>query len=249
MERLFDEELKNLKENLVRMATLVEESIGLSIEGLKDQKEELARDVLKREDNLNVLDVEIDDTCLRLLALRQPMAGDLRFITSAMKIGTELERMGDLAVNIAERTLELLKAPLLKPLIDIPRMAALAQAMVRDSINAFINRDEELAYDVCARDDEIDSLNDQIFRELLTYMMGDPATIKRAAELILVGRYLERIADHATNICEDVIYLVKGKTIRHNIDKKRESGCIDALNRRFYSDLADWGISLSLCPR
>jgi phosphate transport system protein len=228
MERLFDEELKNLKENLVRMATLVEESIGLSIEGLKDQKEELARDVLKREDNLNVLDVEIDDTCLRLLALRQPMAGDLRFITSAMKIGTELERMGDLAVNIAERTLELLKAPLLKPLIDIPRMAVLAQAMVRDSLNAFINRDEKLAYDVCARDDEIDSLNDQIFRELLTYMMGDPATIKRAAELILVGRYLERIADHATNICEDVIYLVKGKTIRHNIDKKRESGCIDA---------------------
>ena len=165
MERLFDEELKNLKEKLLRMAALVEESIALSIEGLKAQKEELAHEVLKREEKVNLLDVEIDETCLRLLALRQPMAGDLRFITSAMKIGSELERMGDLAVNIAERTLELLKSPLLKPLIDIPRMAKLAQSMVKDALDAFINRDEELARSVCRRDDEVDSLNDQIFRE------------------------------------------------------------------------------------
>jgi len=224
MERLFDEELKNLKEKLLRMAALVEESIELSIEGLKEQKEEPALEVMKLEENINLLDVEIDETCLRLLALRQPMAGDLRFITSAMKIGTELERMGDLAVNIAQRALELNKMPLLKPLIDIPRMAVLARAMVTDSINAFINRDENLARDICKRDDEVDGLNDQIFRELLTYMIEDPLTIKRAVGLLLVGRHLERIADHATNIGEDVIYLVKGKTIKHHIDKKRESG-------------------------
>jgi phosphate transport system protein len=224
MERLFDEELKNLKEKLLRMAALVEESIELSIEGLKEQKEEPALEVLKLEEDVNLLDVEIDETCLRLLALRQPMAGDLRFITSAMKIGTELERMGDLAVNIAQRALELNKMPLLKPLIDIPRMAVLARAMVTDSINAFINRDENLARDICKRDDEVDALNDQIFRELLTYMIEDPLTIKRAVGLLLVGRHLERIADHATNIGEDVIYLVKGKTIKHHIDKKRESG-------------------------
>ncbi len=224
MERLFDEELKNLKEKLLRMAALVEESIELSIEGLKEQKEEPALEVLKLEEDVNLLDVEIDETCLRLLALRQPMAGDLRFITSAMKIGTELERMGDLAVNIAQRALELNKMPLLKPLIDIPRMAVLARAMVTDSINAFINRDENLARDICKRDDEVDGLNDQIFRELLTYMIEDPLTIKRAVGLLLVGRHLERIADHATNIGEDVIYLVKGKTIKHHIDKKRESG-------------------------
>ena len=222
MERLFDEELKNLREKLLRMAALVEESIEASIEGLKDRKEELARDVLKKEEAINLLDVEIDETCLRLLALRQPMAGDLRFITSAMKIGVELERMGDLAVNIAERTLELLRAPLLKPLIDIPRMAKLAQAMEREAIDAFINRDDLRARDVCRRDDEVDQLNDQIFRELLTYMIEDPTTVTRAVGLILVGRYLERIADHATNIAEDVIYLVRGKTIKHHIDKVRE---------------------------
>jgi phosphate transport system protein len=227
MERLFDEELKNLKEKLLRMAALVEESVELSIEGLKNQKEKLALEVLKREEGVNLLDVEIDETCLRLLALRQPMAGDLRFITSAMKIGVELERMGDLAVNIAERTIELLKAPLLKPLIDIPRMAKMSQAMLRDSIRAFIDRDEKLASDVCRRDDEVDSLDDQIFRELLTYMIENPATIRRAVGLLLVGRYLERIADHATNIAEDVIYLVRGKTIKHHIDKIRESAFED----------------------
>lgn len=222
MERLFDEELKNLKEKLLRMAALVEEAIDLSIEALKEQKEEPAREILRREEAVNLLDVEIDETCLRLLALRQPMAGDLRFITSAMKIGSDLERMGDLAVNIAEQALELAKLPLLKPLIDIPRMAQLVRAMVRDSLNAFVNRDERLARNVCERDDEIDALDDQIFRELLTYMMQDPATIARAVALLLVSRNLERIADHATNIGEDVIYLVLGKTIKHHIDKKRD---------------------------
>jgi phosphate transport system protein len=225
MERLFDEELKSLKEKILRMAGLVEESIELAIEGLRKQKVELAEEVLKQEEAVNLLDVEIDEGCMRLLALRQPMAGDLRFITSAMKIGAELERMGDLAVNIAERALELCKAPLLKPLIDIPRMAKMAQSMVRDSINAFIARDDALARDVCRRDDEVDALNDQIFRELLTYMIEDPTSIKRAVGLILVARHLERLADHSTNVAEDVIYLVKGKTIKHHIDKKRASSC------------------------
>ncbi len=220
MERQFDEELKTLKERLLYMATLVEESIAMAIKGLKERNEDLAQEVLKREESVNLLDIEIDELCMRLFALRQPLASDLRFISSGMRIGIELERMGDLAVNIAERTLDLLKHPILKPLIDIPRMAALAQKMVRDSLTAFINGDEKLARSVCERDDEVDSLNDQILRELLTYMMQDPSTIGRAVGLILVGRHLERIADHATNIGEDVIYLVKGKTIKHHIEEK-----------------------------
>jgi phosphate transport system protein len=225
MERLFDEELTKLKERLLRMAGLVEEVVEVSVRALKERREDLTADVFRREDEINQLDVEIDETCLRLLALRQPMAGDLRFITSAMKIGVDLERMGDLAVNIAEQAVELARLPVLKPLIDIPRMAKIAQAMVRDSLNAFVNRDDALAREVCRRDDEVDSLNHQIFRELLTYMMEDPGTIKRAVALMLVGRHLERIADHATNIGEDVIYLVRGKTIKHNIDGRRAAGC------------------------
>jgi len=219
MKREFDEELKILKEKLLRMASLAEESIILAVNSLKERKEELAQKVFKGEEAINILDIEIDKLSLRLLALRQPMAVDLRFITSAMRITSELERIGDQSVNIAQRALELLKFPLLKPLIDIPRMASLAQNMVIDSLNAFVNRDEKLARDVCQRDDEVDDLNDQIFRELLTYMMQDPSTINRAVDLILVGRHLERIADHATNISEDVIYYVKGKTIKHLCEK------------------------------
>jgi len=220
MKRKFDEELKILKEKLLKMASLAEESIILAVNGLKERKEELAQKVFEGEEAINILDIEIDKLSLRLLALRQPMAVDLRFITSAMRITSELERIGDQSVNIAQRALELLKFPLLKPLIDIPRMASLAQNMVKDSLNAFVTRDEKLARDVCQRDDEVDNLNDQIFRELLTYMMQDPSTINRAVDLILVGRHLERIADHATNISEDVIYYVKGKTIKHLCEKR-----------------------------
>jgi len=220
MQRQFDEELKNLRALLMRMASLVEESIAQAVKALKTGDEQAAREVLEREDAVNLMDIEVDGACLKLLALKQPMAGDLRFITSAMKIGEELERMGDLAVNIAERTLELIKLPPLKPLIDIPRMALLAQAMVRDVITAFVDGDEKLAREVCRRDDEVDMLNDQIFRELLTYMMQDPGNIARAVSLILIGRYLERIADHATNIGEAVFYLVEGKTIKHHIETR-----------------------------
>jgi phosphate transport system protein len=224
MERQFDEELGALNEKLLHMARLAEESVALAVKSLKDRDDTLAQDVLKRETMVNLLEIEIDELCMRLLALRQPVASDLRFITSAMKIGSELERVGDLAVNIAEVSIELLKQPPLKPLIDIPRMASLAQGMVRDALNAFVNRDEKLARSVCKRDDEVDYLNDQIFRELLTYMMNDQSTINRSVGLILIGRHLERIADHATNIGEDVIYLVRGKTIKHHIEEiRRES--------------------------
>jgi phosphate transport system protein len=224
MERPFDEELKLLKEKLLEMAARAEEQIGLAVRGLKDRKVEMACEVLEKEEGINRLDIEIDDMAMRLLALRQPMATDLRFITSALKISSDLERIGDLAVNIAERTQDLLKHPELKPLIDIPRMAEMARAMVRDALNAFVNGDAELAKDVCRRDDQVDQLNDQIFRELLTYMMQDAGTIPRAVDLILVGRHLERIADHATNIGEDVIYMVRGKTIKHHVEEGRTSG-------------------------
>jgi len=224
IERPFDEELKSLKEKLLEMGARAEEQIALAVRGLKDREEKLACLVLDREEAINLLDIEVDEMCLSLLALRQPMATDLRFITSAMKISGDLERIGDLAVNIAERTIDLLKQPELKPLIDIPRMAGLAQEMVRDALNAFINRDDALARDVVLRDDQVDQLENQVFRELLTYMMQDPGTISVAVDLILVGRHLERIADHATNIGEDVIYMVRGKTIKHHIEEGRATG-------------------------
>jgi phosphate transport system protein len=224
MERPFDEDLKALKEELLEMAGRAEEQIALAVKSLRDREEALACQVLEREAAVNLLDVEIDEMGMRLLALRQPLAADLRFITSAMKISGDLERIGDLAVNIAERTLDLLKNPQLKPLLDIPVMARTAQGMVRDALTAFVNGDDELARRVCERDDVVDQLNNQVFRELLTYMMQDHAAISRAVDLILVGRHLERIADHATNIAEDVIYMVRGKTIKHHIEEGRTTG-------------------------
>jgi len=219
MVRHFDEGLKELNRQLLKMSALAEESISLSIKALVKRNEDLAVKVINSDKEINMLEIEIDELCLKLLALYQPTAVDLRFITSAIKINSELERIADQAVNIAERTQEIFKQPLLKPLIDIPRMATLAQKMVKDSIDALVNRDESLARDVCKRDDEVDNLNDQVFRELLTYMIQDPNTITRAVELILVGRHLERIADHTTNIAENVIYFVKGKTIKHHIEE------------------------------
>jgi len=168
------------------------------------------------------MEIAIDDMCLRLLALRQPMASDLRFITSAMKITTDLERMGDQAVNIAERAIFLNQEPQLKPYIDIPRMAEITQSMVKDVLDAFVNRDPKLARSVCERDDVVDGLNDQVMRELLTYMMSDPKAITRAVHLMIVARCLERIADHATNIAEDVIFIVDARVIKHRADAKEE---------------------------
>ena len=219
MERHFDEELKELTKQLLKMSALVEETISHSIKALVERKADLAEGVIRTDKTIDILEIEIDELCLRLLALYQPAAIDLRFITAVMKINGDLERISDQAVNIAERTQEIIQQPLLKPLIDIPRMATLAQKMVKDAIDALVNKDEALARDICKRDDEVDNLNDQVFRELLTYMIQDSKTITMAVELILVGRHLERIADHATNIAEDIIYFVKGKTIKHHIEE------------------------------
>ena len=220
MDRLFDEELRDLRKKLLHMAAHVEEAITLAVRSLKERKEPLAQEVLGGEAVTNDFDIAIDELGLRLLALRQPLASDLRFITSAIKIASDLERIGDLAVNIAQRSLALLESPPLKPLLDIPEMSAVTQRMVRDAIKSFVEGDVALARDVCQRDDIVDQYNDQIFRELLTYMMADPGTISRAMDLILVSRHLERIADHATNIAEDVIYIVSGKTIKHHAEAK-----------------------------
>ena len=220
MERHVDLELRRLKDELVRMAGLAEAAIGLSVKALVSRDAEMARQVIASDDAINTLEIEIDELCLRTMALYQPEAKDLRFLAMALKIINDLERMGDQAVNIAERTLELLKEPLLKPLIDIPRMAEVAQRMVKDSLDAFVQQDVERARAVCQRDDEVELYDDQIFRELLTYMMEDPKAITRSVNLILVSRHLERIADHATNIAEDVIYLVEGKNIKHHAQER-----------------------------
>jgi len=184
---------------------------------LVERDDALAQSVVERDQQVNAYDVEVDETCVNLLALHQPTAGDLRFITTAMKIVTDLERMGDQAVNIAQRVLELNQEPQLKPYIDLPRMAEKAQRMVKESLDAFVARDTELARRVCAEDSEVDALKEQIFRELLTFMMEDPRTIPRAIRLILISRVLERLADHATNIAEMVIYLVDAKMVRHTL--------------------------------
>ena len=217
MERHLDVELQQVKNELLRMASLAETAIGLAVKALVSRDAELARQVVASDDAINMLEIEIDERCLRTMALYQPEARDLRFLAMALKINNDLERMGDQAVNIAERTLELLQEPLLKPLIDIPRMAEIAQRMVKDSLDAFVQQDVEKAQAVCRQDDRVDRYDDQLFRELLTYMMEDPKAITRSVQLILISRHLERIADHATNIAEDVVYLVEGKTIKHHV--------------------------------
>lgn len=222
-ETQFQRELEELKENLLKMATLVEGTIHDAVHSLVKRDSDLANQIFEREKQINEMELLIDDMCLKLLARRQPMAVDLRFITSAMKITTDLERMGDQAVNIAERAISLNQEPQLKPYIDLPRMADIAQSMVKDVLDAFVQRDVKLARSVCERDDLVDGLNDQVFRELLTYMMSDPKTTTRAVHLMIVARCLERIADHATNIAEDVIFMVEAKVIKHHADAK-ESG-------------------------
>ncbi len=218
----FQKELQELKENLLKMAALVEEAINHAVQSLVKRDSELTKKTFEKEDRINAMEIAIEDMCLKLLALRQPMAADLRFITSAMKIITDLERMGDQAVNIAERAIFLIQEPQLKPYIDIPRMAEIAQSMVNDVLESFVNRDSKLARSVCERDDMVDGLNDQVFRELLTYMMSDPKTITQAVHLMIVCRCLERIADHATNIAEDVIFMVDALVIKHHADVEEE---------------------------
>jgi phosphate transport system protein len=222
METHFQQELNKLQENLLKMAGLAEQAISNAVEALVQRNTSLAEKTIKEDEKINQMEILIDEWCLKLLALHQPMAADLRFITSAMRINIELERIGDLAVNIAERVISLNQEPQLKPYIDIPRMAKITQAMVKDVLDAFVNGDTNLARAVCERDDQVDALNDQVFRELLTYMMADPKTITRAVHLIIVSRCLERIADHTTNIAEGVIFMVKALVIKHHADAKAE---------------------------
>jgi len=215
MERHLDVELNDLKKKLLLMGSSVESQLQDVLQALIERNSDLAIRVVENDLLINVLDVEIDETCLRLLALHHPTAGDLRFITTTMKISTELERMSDLAENIAERAIELNEEPQLKPYIDIPRMAEWTSQMVKECLDAFVNRDAELARKVCRDDGFVDGLTVQLFRELVSFMLEDSKTITRATRLTFIGKYYERIADHATNIAELVVYMVEGKIIRH----------------------------------
>ncbi len=214
-DRHYEAELKDLHVKILEMGGFVEKQIAGAVAALIERNDEQARMIIERDHSVNRMDVEVDDLCLRLLALHQPAARDLRLITTGLKITTDLERIGDMAVNICERILELNREPQLKPLIDLPRMADVAQHMLRESLDSFVREDVELALAVCREDDIIDGLNSQLFRELLSYMAEEPRTISRAIPLLFIAKYLERIGDHATNIAEMVVFMVKGKSIRH----------------------------------
>ena len=214
--RHFQDELDALKQRLLAMGGLAEERVRESLRGLMDRDSAALEAVLAGDQPINDLHIELDDRCFKLLALHQPMAADLRVIVAAVKINTDLERVGDLAVNIGEAGKRYLRHAPVKPLIDIPRMGELAQSMLRDALDAFVRRDIALAEAVLAQDDTLDALKIQIFRELLTYMLQNPTTIEPALDLILISRHLERIGDHATNIAEDVIFMVSARDVRHH---------------------------------
>jgi phosphate transport system protein len=215
MARQKEQDLEQLKERILKMGGFVEDAIRKSIKALVERDRNLAVDVIDGDAIINNFDVEIEEECIRFLAIWQPTGSNLRFITTAIKIITDLERMGDLAVDICERGIELLDEPPLKPYIDIPRMAEAAQKMLKDSLDAFVAKDADLALSVCEADDFVDNLNLQIFNELLLYMLKDPKNISRAVRLTYITKYLERVGDHATNIAEMVVFMVKGKVIRH----------------------------------
>ena len=221
-----EQELEKIKERILAMGGFVEDAIRKSIKALIERDRALAIQVIDGDAIVNNFDVEIEEECIRFLAIWQPTGSNLRLVTTAIKIITDLERMGDLAVDICERAMELLDEPPLKPYIDIPRMADAAQKMLKDSLDAFVEQDADLAVRICADDDIVDNLNVQIFNELLLYMLKDPKNISRAVRLTYITKYLERVGDHATNIAEMVVYMVKGKVIRHmacETQKKRES--------------------------
>jgi phosphate transport system protein len=212
----FQEELEQLKTRLLEMGGLAEDRVRSAVEGLVERDVPLVDRVLGGDTPINQLHIEIDSRCFKLLALHQPMAVDLRSIVSAVKINTDLERVGDLAINIAEAVRRYMRHPPVKELIDIPRMADIAQSMLRDSLDAYVRRDIALAQSVLNQDDELDALKTQVFRELLTFMLQDPTTIEPALDLILISRHLERIGDHATNVAEDVIFMVSARDVRHH---------------------------------
>ena len=214
--RHFQEELDHLKQRLLEMGGLAEDRVRTSVESLIARDPGMVEDVLGGDGPINKLHIEIDSRCFTLLALHQPMAVDLRAIVSAVKINTDLERVGDLAINIAEATTRYLRHPPVKELVDIPRMAAIAERMLRDSLDAYVRRDIAMAEAVLNEDDALDALKTQVFRELLTYMLSDPTKIEPALDLVLISRHLERIGDHATNIAEDDIFMVSARDVRHH---------------------------------
>jgi phosphate transport system protein len=219
--RHFAVELEELNQALLGMGALVESSIHCSVQALVNRDERMARRVIEDEVRINQMELDIDARVTRLLALNQPVAGDLRLLIIALKINTDLERMGDLAVNIAERAISLAKVPLVKPLIDTPRMASLVEDMLHSSLDAFVKRDADLAEKVLPADDEVDSIRDNIYSELLEVMQHNPSIVPSAIHLMFVARNLERIADHTTNIAEDVIFLVRGIDIRHHVAQEK----------------------------
>jgi phosphate transport system protein len=220
MERHFDEELKTLYKDILKMGVMAQEAIYKSIEALKNRDKQGAQEVIDTDDKIDELELAIDEKCIDLIARHQPMAGDLRFITTGMKINAELERIADLALDISQRVLEIVDKPILKPLIDIPKLSVIAQNMVRDAIDAFVKKDVDLAKKVVLSDSEADKLRNLVQDELINdYMAKDSSTAPRAVPLLLIARHLERICDHTTNIAEDVIYMVEGKVIKHRLEE------------------------------
>ncbi len=221
MGRRFDKELLELHEDILRMSALVQEAIYKSVESLKNRDKDEAQNVIDADNKIDELELIIDEKCIDLIACYQPMAGDLRFITTGMKINAELERIADLAVDICQRVLEMVGKPLLKPLVDIPKLSTVAQNMIRDAIDSFIRKDTALAKKVVLSDMEADKLRNMVCDELTKdYMMCDPNTADRAVPLLLIARHLERICDHTTNIAEDVIYMVEGKVVKHHHEEE-----------------------------
>ncbi len=226
IERHFDEELQELRKNLLKMASLVDEAVRGVLKSLKERDAELAEKIIEKDEEIDMLEIEIDRQCLELIAKRQPIAVDLRFLTSVMKINNDLERVGDLAIHVARRSISLAKFRPIKPLIDIPDMTEKAMKMLKDAMAALVERDSEKAREICERDADIDRIYVQNFREVLTYMMEDKENIKAGIHLILSAKQIERMADHITNIAEDIVYLVEGKTIKHHMEEK-EGGCYE----------------------
>ena len=218
--RHFEQELERLKAKLLEMSALVESAVYRSVQGVVEKNEELAQQVLKNEGRINQLEIEIDDLAISLLALQAPLAADLRLVTAAIKINNDLERMGDLSVSIAQSALALMREPLIRPLIDIPHIAGLAQSMVRKALDAFVDRDAELARSVLASDDAVDNMRTASYHELMSFMESNPKHIPQALYLLSVVRNLERIADHATNVAEDVLFLIKGIDVRHHNEER-----------------------------
>ncbi len=219
--RHFVEELEHLKTKLLEMSSLVESAIQRSISAVTQKDRSAAEQVFRNEARINEIEIEIDEFAINLLALQQPMAADLRLIVAALKINTDLERMGDLSVNIAQRALSLMEEPVIKPMIDIPHIAGLVQSMVRKALDAFVTRDADLARSVLASDDAVDSLRTACYHELVSFMEKDPQNIKPALDLLAITRNLERLADHSTNVAEDVLFLVKGIDVRHHAEARQ----------------------------